>query len=602
MALQISSADRSSTDPTDTDHNAPCLRTARNETNAALSRISASMANIDDADRLMTLRNDLNTLLSGLSESPSSGENEELTPISVGSLSQGSLVRVLDYLTWTNILAGRAVCATWRDTARHAMPYVFIDGDTGIEFISRLTSLRSLLPKTRELSLSCAGEISSIRPVVGFKHLRSLNVYGASLSGSHPYLFQMPTLEVLKTAVNEHFEWDLEALSGLPRLKELRCYGNQRLTGSLRSLSSLRGNLTHVDLEGCVQVTGTLADIGDLCHTLVRLSLEGCEQVTGTLNDLRGFKSLEGLWLYSSGVEADISEAEPGDFCAMWDFDVIMLQALTRRLDSTSNHFVLSSVTRLDLSEFAIDFDSDLDLGVVSFFPNLQELHCDSGEELVKGSLRSLRDLQPNLVVLSLTFCSGVTGALSDLGDFPKLKVLYLSKTKVNLDVQNIGPNDFPSLSSPSEIGTPWLVSEVPAFMKFLYQRKLHDFFFKWSLHEDSPDFYNPDLGHLPYGDRREKMKRCPFKLEFVQVGPLVGWRWTAGGGSYYFETEWLNRRALNFDEGYGEYCEDVESKTKENLGPFRGMDRPPATKEEYEELTAALIRFPRAFARSAIE
>ena len=56
--------------------------------------------------------------------------------------------------------------------------------------------------------------------------------------------------------------------------------------------------------------------------------------------------SLEG-----SGVEADISKAEPGDFCAIKEVDVIMLQALTRRLDSTSNHFVLSSVTHLDLSD-----------------------------------------------------------------------------------------------------------------------------------------------------------------------------------------------------------------------------------------------------------
>jgi len=586
MALQISSADRSSTDPTDTDHNAPCLRTARNETNAALSRISASMANIDDADRLMTLRNDLNTLLSGLSESPSSGENEELTPISVGSLSQGSLVRVLDYLTWTNILVGRAVCSTWRDTARHARPDLSndgIDGDTGTEMISRLTSLRSVLPKTRELRLSCRGQISSIRPVVGFKHLRSLNVYGASLSGSHPYLFQMPNLEVL---IDWRHEWDLDDLSGLPRLKELYCYGNQHLTGNLRSLSNFCGTLTHVFVEGCAEVTGTLADIGDLRQTLTWLNLPWCESVTGSLNDLRDFPSLEAVRLDGSGVEADISEAEPGDFCAINRVDKVMMEALLRRLDSTSNHFVLSSVTCLNLLIHEVAFD--LDLGLVSFFPNLQELQCGWQSAVhahVKGSVRSLRVLRPNLVELSLTNCSEVTGALSDLRDFPKLKLLCLGGTKVTPDVQNIGPDDFPSLStSTSNVGVPWLVSDVPAFMRFLYQRELHDFDSEWGLHDDSPDCYNPDLGDL--GDLSN-----PFILEFVQVGPLVGWRWTTGRGSYYFETEWFNRRALNSDEGYGEYCEEVESKTKVNLGPFSGLYVPPATKEEYEALVLRSVR-----------
>jgi len=600
MALQISSADRSSTDPTDTDHNAPRLRTVRNEAIAALSRVSATMANIDDADRLATLRDDLNSLLSGLSESPSSGENEELTPVSMGSLGQEILVRVLDYLTWTNILVGRAVCSTWRDTARHARPDLSndgIDGDTGTEMISRLTSLRSVLPKTRELRLSCRGQISSIRPVVGFKHLRSLGLTEVGLSGFHPYLFQMPTLEVLKTASNEHFEWDLEALSGLPLLKRLYCYGNQRLTCSLRRLSSICGTLTHVDLEGCVQVTGTLADIGDLCHTLVQLDLERCEQVTGTLNDLRGFKSLEAVSLEGSGVEADISKAGPGDFCAIKDVDVIMLQALTRRLDSTSNHFVLSSVTHLDLSEFEDEFD--VDLGLVSFFPNLQELRCEC-QSSVKGSVRSLRVLRPNLVELSLICCSEVTGALSDLRDFPKLKKVDLKGTKVTPDMQNIGPNDFPSLSDPmSDICVLRLVSDVPAFMRFLFEKKLHDFHSTRSIAFNSPDSCHPNLRDLPGGDGRKDLSRSPFKLQFVKVGPRVGWRWTTGWENYYFETNWLDPQPLPSDDGYSEYCQEVESKTKENLGPFRGLQDPPATDEEYKELAAAFIRYPRAFARS---
>mmetsp|Transcript_38383 Transcript_38383/g.83375 ORF Transcript_38383/g.83375 Transcript_38383/m.83375 type:complete len:604 (-) Transcript_38383:100-1911(-) len=597
MALQFSSVD--SMDPADTDHDATCLRTVRNEANAVLSRLSAKMATIDDGGRLVTLRDELNSLLSGLSESESSVENEELTPVGMGSLGKEILVRVLDFLSWNEILVGRVVCTTWRDTARHARPEVYIGGYTGIELVSRLTSLRSVLPMTQELEVYCTGigEISSIRPVVGFKHLRSLGLTEVGLSGFHPYLFQMPTLEVLKTASNEHFEWDLEALSGLPLLKRLYCYGNQRLTGSLRRLSSICGTLTHVDLEGCVQVTGTLADIGDLCHTLVQLDLERCEQVTGTLNDLRGFKSLEAVSLEGSGVEADISKAGPGDFCAIKDVDVIMLQALTRRLDSTSNHFVLSSVTHLDLSEFEDEFD--VDLGLVSFFPNLQELRCEC-QSSVKGSVRSLRVLRPNLVELSLTNCSEVTGALSDLRDFPKLKKVDLKGTKVTPDMQNIGPNDFPSLSDPmSDICVLRLVSDVPAFMRFLFEKKLHDFHSTRSIAFNSPDSYHPNLRDLPGGDGRKDLSRSPFKLQFVKVGPRVGWRWTTGWENYYFETNWLDPQPLPSDDGYSEYCQEVESKTKENLGPFRGLQDPPATDEEYKELAAAFIRYPRAFARS---
>ena len=139
------------------------------------------MATIDDAGRLVTLRDELNSLLSGLSESSSSSvENEELTmtPVGMGSLSKEILVRVLDFLSWKDVLVGRAVCTTWRDTSRHASPDVSISGDTSIELISRLTSLRSLLPKTQELEVYCSEEISSIRPVVGFKYLRDLDLSG----------------------------------------------------------------------------------------------------------------------------------------------------------------------------------------------------------------------------------------------------------------------------------------------------------------------------------------------------------------------------------------------------------------------------------------
>ena len=239
-----------------------------------------------------------------------------------------------------------------------------------------------------------------------------------------------------------------------------------------------------------------------------------------------------------------------------------------------------------------------MDLAFISFFPNLQELYCD-GQTSVKGSVRSLRDLQPNLTVLSLLDCSEVTGALSDLRDFPKLKLLRLRGTKVTPDVQNIGPNDFSSLSSRSDIGDPWLINDVPAFMRFLYERKLHDFRSTRSIQLDSPDFYIPNLSDLPAGDSRKALWRCPFNLEFVKVGPRVGWRWTTGRRrKYYFETNWLDPQPLPSDKGYSEYCEEVESKTKENLGPFRGLHDPPATKEEYKELATAFIRYPRAFAR----
>ena len=587
------------------DHNDP-LRTVRDEADALLSRLSATVSSIADADRLASLRDDLSSALVRSSSSVAAAHAVEssASPASITSLGGELLVRAFNYLGWEDVLIGRAVCISWRDEARLSSPNVrTMIRHTGSGMLFSLMSLRQLLPRIENMRLYCYDEIGTIRPVTDFAHLRSLCLDDVRLEGSHPYLFQMPNLEVLDIGSKEDLEWDLDMVSGLPRLKELRCHRNYRLTGSLRSLCRLSGTLTHLELLSCDRVVGTLKDIGALRSTLVDLELRGCERVSGSLNDLRRFCHLKYFDLLGTDVRADVSEVRAGDFAALnWHLNGKMLRALVKlgSAAASSRGFTLNSITRLDARGPETGCYVDLDL--VSIFPNLREVHSDFVCTF-KGGLSNLRVLSNVLREVYLLGCKGVVGPLSILRDCIHLKKLELKGTNVVADVENIGPNDFPSLTDFSGIGHPFRVKDAPAFMSLLHEKRSYESRYLQCLHPSSLDFYIPNLQDLPAGDRRERLECHPFKLEFVKVGPRMGWRWSAASKGYYFETNWFDPTPLPSDEGYETYCDNVEIVTKKNLGPFRGMNIPPATEKEYKDVATAYIAMKESCSQlSAVE
>ena len=277
---------------------------------------------------------------------------------------------------------------------------------------------------------------------------------------------------MLDTSCMDKLKWDLNVLSGMPRLKKLICYENRELTGNLRSVCILRNTLTYLCLDGCVKIEGSLADIRDLRQGLTHLKLSGCRQVTGSLNSLRDYPLLEELALRGTEVTADISDAVPGNFSSLKTLDSKMLDAVFPfASDPISNRLAFTSVTRLDFEATdGLEHDLNLDT-IVLFFPRLRELSLDG--HVVEGRLSSLRALRDVLMELSLRDCEEVTGSLTDLRDFSKLNYLCLRGTKVVPDVHNIGPGDFPSLSDFSSIGDPWRVKDAPVFMRFLHERGL---------------------------------------------------------------------------------------------------------------------------------
>jgi hypothetical protein len=154
-----------------------------------------------------------------------------------------------------------------------------------------------------EVAAETADNIShDIEIISNFNKLRVLDISTSDLNGRYPFLFNsFPLLQKLTIYISNYLVWDLDMLAGLPLLKELRCLGNERVTGSINSLRVLKYTLEVVKINICRQVEGNFIDLADFPHLKV-LNLP-LTAVTGDIRDIgeHDFPSLEDLDL-PSGV------------------------------------------------------------------------------------------------------------------------------------------------------------------------------------------------------------------------------------------------------------------------------------------------------------
>jgi hypothetical protein len=138
-----------------------------------------------------------------------------------------------------------------------------------------------------------------IEIISNFSKLRDLDIRSSALlNGRYPFFFNsFPLLQKLSINTSNLLKWDLDMLAGFPLLKELICYRNPNLTGSMSSLRVLKDSLVKVKIYNCPNVEGNFMDLADFPR-LKKLDLGGTA-VTGDIPDIGEsyFLSLEYLYL-----------------------------------------------------------------------------------------------------------------------------------------------------------------------------------------------------------------------------------------------------------------------------------------------------------------
>jgi hypothetical protein len=232
------------------------------------------------------------------------------------------------------------------------------------------------------------------------------------------------------------------------------------------------------------------------------------------------------------------------------------------------------------------------DLGVLSGFPLLKELHV-SGNKRLTGNIRNLRVLKDTLKTLMIASCPHVKGNLMDLADFPLLKELNLYNTAVTGDVRDIGENDFANLE---QLRCPFgvvggrgykfqRVADAASVVSAYYRLKRRANFsleydyhgypnYSWFLSDNSPDYYaTEDLEPPP-----------PHWISFVKVGSRLGWKWDSNLlRGHSCEINWLDPEPDREDNDYDAYAKKL-AIIQEEINIYKGYHEPP-TEEEYRRL-----------------
>ena len=153
-----------------------------------------------------------------------------------------------------------------------------------------------------------------ISSIANFRRIRKLVINQASLNGSYPYLFDFPNLRTLELCSIRRLRWNLDMLSGLPKLEKLRCV-RTGVTGNLKCFRVLRESLVDLCLAGCTEIEGNLMDLADFPF-LKELSLNYCEKIVGDIRDVgpEDFQSIESAFtdlpnsVYGAGRLPSIKE------------------------------------------------------------------------------------------------------------------------------------------------------------------------------------------------------------------------------------------------------------------------------------------------------
>jgi hypothetical protein len=206
------------------------------------------------------------------------------------------------------VMCVRCVCKNWRDVAREMIvPTEFVIDS--VEKYNAMSVMTRELPNLQQIKIDSLGygehkwsdgedpENSAswivdytshdIGIISNFSKLRILRIEEsacAPLNGRYPVFFNFPCLQKLTIFGCRSLKWDLDMLSGLPLLKELYCWKNDRMTGTIESLIMLKDTLVKVEIRDCGRVEGNFMDLADFPH-LKELNLDGTA-VRGDIRDI----------------------------------------------------------------------------------------------------------------------------------------------------------------------------------------------------------------------------------------------------------------------------------------------------------------------------
>ena len=168
----------------------------------------------------------------------------------------------------------------------------------------------------------------------------------------------------------------------------------------------------------------------------------------------------------------------------------------------------------------------------------------------MEGSIGSLRVLKDTLRSVDIyDNCGNISGDITELSDFSKLKRLILDGSSVTGDARNLRVHHFPALCEISLSQTVYdgkiieLIVHASEIMVSLspLQRRTPELFkgYRWSLSKSGPDYYPSDP---EYG--------APLNVGYVMEGTSLGWRWSSEkahsdflGGYWdgHCDTNWIN-------------------------------------------------------------
>jgi hypothetical protein len=231
---------------------------------------------------------------------------------------------VLGWLCVEEIMGKRRVCKKWKEAAKKTIVPLCEFVVNNVESYNAMRVMTTEMPNLRQIMIGALGgghkynegedpdeglayifsNLTShdIEIISNFTKLRTLSIGKyTGLNGRCPVFFNFPLLQKLSIQNCYHLKWDLGMLAGLPVLKELDCFNNQRcvhnncVTGNISSLRVLKGTLEMVIIRGCQNVEGNFMDLADFPH-LKELDLYKTT-VTGDIRDIgeNDFSSLECL-------------------------------------------------------------------------------------------------------------------------------------------------------------------------------------------------------------------------------------------------------------------------------------------------------------------
>ncbi|KAK1740413.1 hypothetical protein QTG54_008508 [Skeletonema marinoi] len=257
----------------------------------------------------------------------------------INGMSNSLTARILGFLGYKDIMRSRICCRKFRDAARTTI-VPWADGENydslvretkfrvnNVRKYKAMVVMATALPNLQQIRLyydfgnghkyrdgkdpdeekaasTADWTAYEIFLISKFSKLRSLEIIRSSLNGRYPVLFNYPLLQKLEIKYCSHLKWDLNALTGLPSLKELNVDTSDSLTGNIKSLRVLKDTLEKVYIRNC-EIKGDFMELADFPR-LKSLALYYCFLITGDVREIgeNDFPVLESLMLGEGAISS----------------------------------------------------------------------------------------------------------------------------------------------------------------------------------------------------------------------------------------------------------------------------------------------------------